>query len=111
MILQTVFGWFLPNPDTIRTSVNQIKDLFAEKLPIEAMSIGFNNVKNAMLSDVVAKPSNSTVNLMGTSVTLVNWDLVDANITLIRNILNAIFYLSLLLVLSNLGRKATGQAV
>lgn len=110
-ILQTVLGWFIPNPDTIRTSTNQIKDLFAEKLPLEAISTGFTNVKNAMLSNAVAKPTNSTATLMGTSVSLVNWDLVDANITLIRNILNAIFYLSLLLVLSNLGRKATGQAV
>lgn len=110
-VLQVVLGWFIPNPDTIRTSVNQIKDLFAEKIPIDAISTGFTNVKNAMLSDVVAKPTNSTATLMGTSVTLVNWDLVDANITLIRNILNAIFYLSLLLVLANLGRKATGQAV
>lgn len=110
-ILKTVFAWFIPNPDIIRTSVNEIKDLFSQKLPYEAISIGFNNVKNAMLSETIVKPSNSTATLMGTSVTLVNWDLVDANITLIRNVLNAIFYLSLLLVLANLGRKATGQAV
>lgn len=110
-VLTTVLGWFIPNPDTIRTSVNDIKALFAEKLPLEALATGFTNVKNAMLSEQVVRPPDITGNLLGISVPFVKWDLVDSNITLIRNILNAIFYLSLLLVLSNLGRKATGQTV
>lgn len=112
-LFRTLFGWlldglkylFVPDDEVISTQTDVLKDLVTQKAFFGGWEVALNNLKSAFTSDVASCPPALTATIFGQPVTLLNFNLIDPHIGIIRNFLGAfIFLIVVVLIVPKLTR-------